>query len=186
MSFWKKKDNLIITGFVVAFFIGLSVWFDLCCVRAAFFPTKAAGSAFEVTFFDQNQNPVTLDQFKGKPLIVNIWATWCPVCVKKMASLNRFAGTFHAKGGQVLTISQDQGGAATVRAYYARNGYNNLPIYLDSSGQLLSAFGARGLPTSVFIDAQGKEVGRIEGGIDWDSSEVSNMIGQYFGINFSQ
>lgn len=184
MSFWKKKDNLVITGFVVTFFIGLTVWFDLCCVRAAFSPAKAGG-AFSVPFLDENQNQLTLAEFKGKPLIVNIWATWCPVCVKKMAGLNRFAGKFQAEGGQVLAISQDSGGVSTVKAYYTRNDYKNLPIYIDSTGQLLDALGGRGLPMFIFIDAQGKEVGRIEGGIDWDSTEVSQMVNQYFGMNIS-
>lgn len=186
MSFWKKKDNLIITGFVALFFIGLGVWFDFCCVRAAFSPSAASMSAFEVSFVDENDKQLTLEQFKGKPLIVNIWATWCPVCVKKMGSLNRFAEKFQAKGGLVLAVSQDQGGVSAVRSYYARNGYTNLPIYIDSTGYLLSAFGGRGLPTSIFIDAQGKEVGRIEGGLDWDGSEVKSLVDQYFGIKIPQ
>ncbi len=186
MSFWKKKDNLVITGFVVLFFVGLGFWFDLCCVRAAFFPVNSSMSAFEIPFVDENQNQLTIDEFKGKPLVVNIWATWCPVCVKKMASLNRFAEKFKAQGGQVLAISQDRGGLSTVRAYYARNGYNNLPIYIDSTGHLLDAFGGRGLPTSIFIDAQGKEVGRIEGGVDWESPEMDSRVETYFGIKMPQ
>lgn len=186
MSFWKKKDNLIITSCVVVFFIGLGVWYDFCCVRAAFFPANSSMSALEVPFADENDKQVSLDQFKGKPLVVNIWATWCPVCVKKMGTLNRFAEKFQAKGGRVISVSQDQGGVSTVRAYYARNGYNNLPIFIDSSGALLNAFGARGLPTSVFIDAQGKILGRLEGGIDWESSEVNTLIDEYFGIKLSQ
>ncbi len=186
MAFWKKKDNLIITGCVVLFFVGLTVWFDLCCVRAALLPSNSSMSAFQVPFLNEDQKQLTLDQFKGKPLIVNIWATWCPVCVKKMGSLNRFAGKFQAKGGQVLAISQDSGGLSTVRSFYTRNGYNNLAIYIDASGRLLDAFGGRGLPTSIFIDAQGKEVGRIEGGFDWEGSEMNGLLEQYFGIKLSE
>ena len=186
MSFWKKKDNLIITGFVALFFIGLGTWYDWGCVRAAFFPAAAPMSAVEVPFVDQNQNQLTLSEFVGKPLVVNIWATWCPVCVKKMGGLNRFAQKFKEKGGEVLAISQDRGGITAIRAFYARNGYTNLPIYIDAAGHLLDAFGGRGLPTSVFIDAQGKEVGRIEGGLDWESDEMNSRIESYFGINMSQ
>ena len=186
MSFWKKKDNLIITGFVVLFFIGLSAWFDLCYVRAAFSPVGSAGGAFAIPFVDQNQNQLSLDEFKGKPLVVNMWATWCPVCVKKMAGLNRFAAKFKAGGGEVLAISQDRGGISTVSNYYTRNGYNNLPIYIDATGQLLGAFGGKGLPTSIFIDAQGNEVGRIEGGVDWESDAMNSMVEDYFGIKIPQ
>ncbi len=185
MSFWKKKDNLIITGFVVIFFIGLGIWYNLCCVQAALLPSNSSMSAYEIPFLDQNQNQLNLDQFKGKPIIVNLWATWCPVCVKKMGSLNRFAEKFKEKGGEVLAISQDRGGISTIRAFYARNGYKNLPIYIESTGHLLDAFSGRGLPTSIFIDAQGKEVGRIEGGFDWESRETYDLIQQYFGITLS-
>ena len=186
MSFWKKKDNLVITGFVVLFFAGLAVWFDLCCVRAAFFPVSSSGNAFEISFLNENQEQLTLDQFKGKPLVVNFWATWCPVCVKKMGTLNNFAKKFKEADGQVLAISQDKGGISTIRSYYARHGYKNLDIYIESMGHLMNSLGVRGLPTSIFIDAQGKEVGRLEGGVDWESSEIDGLIEKYFGIKLSQ
>ncbi len=182
MSFWKKKDNLIITGLVAIFFVGLGYWYDLCCVRAAFptFSTKPV-TIFQIPFIDANQKSLTLEQFKGKPLIINFWATWCPVCVKKMGTLNTFAKKFHDQGGEVITISEDNG-LDTVKAYYARHGYKNLPIYLDNSGQLMGALGASGLPTSIFIDAQGNEVGRISGGIDWESPQVIQMVNKYYAI----
>ncbi len=186
MSFWKKKENLIISGFVVFFFVGLGVWYDYCCVRAAFFSAGAPMSAFEVQLQDENQKEVTLSKLIGKPMIVNIWATWCPVCVKKMGSFNRFAEKFKANGGQIVSVSQDRGGVPVVRDYYKRNGYNNLPIYIDSSGLLLSTFGGRGLPTAIFIDASGKEVGRLEGGVDWDSDEVARLVDYYFGVKLSK
>lgn len=181
MSFWKKRDNLIIIGFVAAFFIGLGAWYG----GAPFVPSSASASAFDMPFVNKNQQQVNLNQFKGKPLVVNFWATWCPVCVKKMGTLNRFAEKFQANGGEVLAISQDSGGLSTVQSYYARNGYKNLPIYLEPSGQLSNAFGVQGLPTSIFIDAQGKEVGRLEGGVDWENPAITELIQQYFGLNVS-
>lgn len=185
MSFWKKKDNLIISGFVLLFFIGLAIWYDVCCVRAAFFQTNASLSPSTIPFIDRDEKQRTLEEFKGTPVIINLWATWCPVCVKKMSTLNNFAKKFHDMGGKVLAISQDRGGLSTVRAYYARNSYGNLPIYLEASGQLMNSLGAQGLPTSIFIDAQGREVGRIEGGIDWESPEVILMVEKYFGMKLS-
>lgn len=184
MSFWKKKDNLIITLCVAIFFIGLAVY-NKNCVSADFLAPSTSMNAFQVPFVNENQTQMTLSQFKGKPVVVNLWATWCPVCVKKMGSLNRFAEKFKAKGGEVLAISQDQGGISTVKAYYSRNGYTHLPVYIDSTGSLLNAFRGRGLPTAIFIDAQGNEVGRLEGGLDWDGQEVRQIIDQYFGIKIS-
>jgi thiol-disulfide isomerase/thioredoxin len=186
MSFWKKKDNLIISGFVVLFFVGLAVWYDFCCVRAAFFKPNPPSSAFSMPFLNQEGKQVTLDQFKGAPLVINFWATWCPVCVKKMSTLNSFSQKFKDQGGNVLAISQDQGGLPTVRAYYARKGYANLSIYIEATGSLASAFGEQGLPTSIFIDAQGKEVGRIVGGIDWENPQTVAMVEKYFGMKLSQ
>ncbi len=186
MSFWKKKDNLIISGFVVAFFVGLAVWYDLCCVRAAFLPIGPTGNGYQTPFVDINQKQYTLDDFKGKPVIVNFWATWCPVCVKKMGTLNRFAKKFEEGGGKVLAISQDRGGISTIQAYYARNGYTNLDIFVEASGYLLHAFGVKGLPTAIFINAQGEEVGRLEGGVDWESKDVRSMVDQYFGMKLPQ
>jgi thiol-disulfide isomerase/thioredoxin len=183
MIFWKKKDNLVILGFVALFFVGLAYWSDLCCGVRAAFPGQVL-SASQVSFVDKNQIPHTLDQFKGKPLIINFWATWCPVCVKKMGTLNTFAQKFRAKGGEVISLSEDSS-LGVVTAYFARHGYQNLQIYLDAGGQLMNAFGASGLPTSIFIDAQGKELGRISGGIDWESAPVHDMVDQYFGIHIT-
>ncbi|HCC25496.1 MAG TPA: TlpA family protein disulfide reductase, partial [Holosporales bacterium] len=135
------------------------------------------------TFIDKDQQSHTLKDFKGKPLVVNIWATWCPVCVKKMGGFHSFAEKFEAAGGQVLNISQDNSMGA-VRAFYARQGYN-FPIYLDNTGQLLDAFNGTGLPTSIFINAQGQEVGRIRGGFDWDSSEAASRVQEYFGLKIA-
>jgi thiol-disulfide isomerase/thioredoxin len=180
MSFWKKKDNLIISGFVVAFFIGLVIWQGM-----PFTPNSASANAFDIPFINQEQKQVTLKEFKGKPLVVNFWETWCSVCVKKMGTLNRFAAKFQANGGQVVAISQDRGGLATVQAYYTRNDYKNLAIYLEPSGQLSNAFGVQGFPTTIFIDAQGNEVGRIAGGVDWESADMAALIKQYFGMDVS-
>ncbi|MBI2706769.1 MAG: TlpA family protein disulfide reductase [Proteobacteria bacterium] len=181
MSFWKQKDNLVIAGLVVLFFVGLTYWYEPCCVRAALH--HPAGSSLATPFLDENQTQHTLAEFQGGPLIVNFWATWCPVCVKKMGTLNNFAQKFQEQGGTIISLSEDSGGLSTVKAYYARHGYQNLPIYLDTSGQLMSAFGASGLPTSIFIDASGKELGRIAGGIDWESEPVRKMVEQYFNIH---
>jgi thiol-disulfide isomerase/thioredoxin len=181
MSFWKKKDNLIIIGFVVAFFIGLGIWYE----GVPFSPGSASANPFEIPFVNQAQKPITLKEFKGKPLVLNFWATWCGVCVKKMGTLNRFAAKFQAMGGEVIAVSQDRGGLSIVQSYYTRNDYKNLAIYLEPSGQLANAFGVQGFPTSIFIDAQGKEVGRIAGGVDWESSDVNELIKQYFGLDIS-
>lgn len=184
MAFWKKKENTIIITCVVLFFVGLTYWGDFCCLRAANFMLSKQGGAHptaHMAFLNAKGKPVTLSQFKGKPLIVNFWATWCPVCVRKMSTLNALAVAFEEQGGKVITISEDTS-LGTVAAYFKSRGYGNLPIYLDSGGQLMTSFGVSGLPTSIFIDEHGKEVSRIVGGVDWGSSEVHDAIFKLFGI----
>lgn len=182
MSFWKKKDNLIITGFVIAFFIGFSVWYG----GAPLVPNSASANPFDIAFTNQDQQQVNLKQFKGKPLVINFWATWCGVCLKKMGALNRFSEKFQANGGQVLAISQDKGGLPKVKDYYQRNGYNNLTVYVEPSGQLANAFGVHGFPTAIFISADGKEVGRLEGGFDWEGADLNSFIKETFGEKYGQ
>jgi thiol-disulfide isomerase/thioredoxin len=181
MSFWKKKDNLVIIGVVATFFIGFSIWYG----GAPFVSNNASASPFNIPFATGQEQQQTLSQCRGKPLVVYFWATWCPSCVKKMGTLNRFAEQFKAQGGEVIALSQDRGGVSTVRSYYTRNGYNNLDIYIEASGQLANAFGVSGFPTTIFIDKNGNEVGRLVGGIDWESPELTTLVDQYFGLNLS-
>lgn len=183
MAFWKKKENTIILTCVVLFFAGLAYWGDFCLHAASFRLIKSTGAhpTANVPFLNAGGKPVTLSQFKGKPLIVNFWATWCPVCVRKMSTLNALAVAFEEQGGKVITISEDTS-LSTVAAYFKSRGYSNLPIYLDSGGQLMTTFGITGLPTSIFIDENGKEINRIVGGVDWGSAEVHNAISELFGI----
>ena len=180
MAFWKKKDNLIISAAVIIFLGGLFFWPNICALRAAF-NMPSSSSVTQIEFFNEDGNVVTLEKFKGKPLIVSFWATWCPVCVKNMSSFNTFAKAFEAQGGKVISISEDSG-MGVVKAYLARNGYTNLAAHLDNAGQLMTAYAAAGLPTTIFIDANGKEIERIVGGVDWGTPALQDFTFNLFGI----
>ena len=181
MSFWKKSENLILTLIVVVFFGGLLVW--KMGPETLSIISSAHADPMTMPFQDENQKSFTLADFKGKPLIVNFWATWCPVCTKRMGSLNEFAPKFQAKGGQVLALSHDRNsGIGVIKAYYIKNDYKNLPIYLEPTGNMLYAFGATGLPTAVLINSEGQAVATVPGGFDWDSSDADELVATYFGI----
>ncbi|MEB3701552.1 TlpA family protein disulfide reductase [Candidatus Bealeia paramacronuclearis] len=180
MNFWKKSENWILTSIVLLFFMGLAVWNFAPNSMSLFSPVRA--DPMTIPFVDKDQKVLTLDDFKGKPTVVNFWATWCPVCVKKMDTLNTFAGKFQEKGGQVLALSHDRTGIGTVKAYYLKNGYTNLPIYLETSGSMLHAFGGTGLPTAILINANGEVVAKVPGGFDWESSDANELVETYFGI----
>jgi len=185
MAFLKKRENLILTGIVILFFAGLILWHDVGGIRSGLCSAPNESEAFNLVFVNGDNEPKTLAEFKGKPMIVNFWATWCPVCVEKMGSLNRVAEKVKAAGGEVLAISNDQTGIGTVKAFYIKNHYKNLPIYIDSRGQLLHAYGGRGLPTTLLIDTDGDVVGRIEGGFDWDSSKAHTILKEKLGLDIN-
>lgn len=178
MPFLKKIENLVIIACMVIFFAAL-YFYNLFHSHEDF--PLSPESSFEIPFINKHQDKLTLDQFKGVPLIVNFWATWCPVCVQKMGTLNIFAKDFKEKGGQIISLSEDQG-MGVVKAYFARNNYQNLEIYMDPGGNLMHSFGATGLPTSIFFDANGNELERISGGIDWNSPIVLEKVRKYFNI----
>ena len=112
----------------------------------------------------------SLGDYAGKGLVVNLWATWCVPCVAEMPELQDLARKVAIEGILVLPLSSDRGGAEVVRRFYAANRIDGLPVLLDPRGEAGRAWGARGLPTTIVIDRQGRERGRVEGAIDWTSA----------------
>lgn len=141
-----------------------------------FAPAQAGSAAPETAFEDAEGGTVRLSDFRGKAVLVNLWATWCAPCVHEMPALDALQAQLGEDGLVVMPVSQDRGGAAAVRPFYGRQGLDHLPIYLDPRGALFRAFGARGLPTSVLIDREGRVVGRIEGDVDWVAPEAVALM----------
>ena len=102
-----------------------------------------------------------------------------------MSTLNSFAKKFQEKGGHVVTISEDNNNVEKVQGYYTQHKYENLPIFLDENGSLMGALGSNGLPTAIFFNAKGQEMGRIVAGIDWESAEIQGIVKSYLGIQVS-
>jgi thiol-disulfide isomerase/thioredoxin len=122
---------------------------------------------------------VTLGRFKGKVVLVNFWATWCAPCLREMPALDRLQAALGGERFQVVTISVDRQGKSVVEPFLKRLGVGHLPAYLDSRSALLHAFGARGLPTSYLIDADGTLIGYLEGPAEWDSKAGKALIAYY-------
>jgi thiol-disulfide isomerase/thioredoxin len=140
-----------------------------------FIPTEPPQPAPAVSFTAIDGTPATLADFKGKPAVVNLWATWCQPCLKEMPSLERLAAQFNGRL-TVAAVSEDHAGAKVVRPFVADKGLQKLTIYLDPQGELGHAIKLRGLPTSLVIDAAGQVVGRVEGGADWDSATLQAVL----------
>ena len=122
-----------------------------------------------------------LEDFAGTGLVLNLWASWCVPCVAELPALAVLAARVGAAGILVLPLSSDRGGAPIVEQYYRRHGIEGLPVWLDPKGAAARAWGARGIPTTLVVDRQGCERGRMEGAVDWASdavvAEVRRLVG---------
>lgn len=109
-----------------------------------------------------------LSDFHGKSVLLNIWATWCVPCRKEMPALDRLQATLGGPNFQVVPLSIDRGGADVVRKFFAEIGIKKLEMYLDVSGDATRKLSVVGLPTTLVIDREGREVGRLIGPAEWD------------------
>lgn len=114
----------------------------------------------------------TIAAFAGRPVLVNLWATWCAPCVAEMPTLDKVAARM-----QVVTISQDMSGKDKVDPFFAQAGLKNLKPYLDPGLGLSVAYQAS-LPTSILYDSAGKEVWRMTGGMDWTGATATQLLAE--------
>ena len=129
-----------------------------------------------LTFTDAEGTRTDFTAFRGKGLVVNFWATWCPPCVAEMPALDRLHAQVARDGIEVLALSNDRGGRAQVEPFYQRTGIRNLGIWLDPRGATGRALEIRVLPTTLIIDRRGLEVGRLLGEAAWDQPPVIAAI----------
>lgn len=139
-------------------------------------PVSPPKPAPEVIFYTADGTARRLADYIGKPLVVNLWATWCPPCVKELPTLAALAHSLADKGILVLPVSSDRGGAKTVKAFYAAHGIDGLPVLIDKDSALMHAFGIQGLPTTFLIDRSGRIVGVEQGGMDWNAPGVAEAV----------
>lgn len=140
---------------------------------------EASGPAPETSFTDLGGTPHTLADFRGKVLAINFWATWCAPCKREMPSLGRLQAELGGEDFTVILVSLDRLGAASVAPFLDQMGLEELSSYLDPKMQLWRDVGGRGLPTTILIDVDGVEIGRLEGPAEWDEREALAMIRYY-------
>jgi thiol-disulfide isomerase/thioredoxin len=113
--------------------------------------------------------------FQGRPVLVNLWATWCAPCVIEMPSLDALAMR-EGDALQVLTLSQDLDGRALVTRFFAQRNFRAIDAYLDPQMQFMTERRLETLPTTILYDAEGKEVWRMVGRADWESERVARLL----------
>jgi thiol-disulfide isomerase/thioredoxin len=130
----------------------------------------------EITFVNDEQTSLSLAQWKGRVVLVNLWATWCGPCRKEMPELAELQQRLGSEDFEVVAISVDRQGAEVARPFLESVGAEALKLYLDPSTKVLTDFKAVGLPASILIDRAGREVGRMFGPADWASPEALRLI----------
>ncbi len=144
-----------------------------------FTPTRPAEPAPAVSFTDLAGQPRTLEDFKGKVVLLNFWATWCAPCVREMPSLDRVQAKLANEGLKVIALSMDRKGRELVAPFMKKLGLDDLQAFLDPRGKAARAFGVRGLPASYIIDAEGRLVGSLLGPAEWDQAEAVDLLRFY-------
>ncbi|MGR3570669.1 TlpA disulfide reductase family protein [Brevirhabdus sp.] len=120
-------------------------------------------------FKDDAGRALTLSDFRGRTVLLNVWATWCVPCREEMPTLDRLERRLGGPGFKVLALSIDRAGVQAVRPFFAEIGIRNLDIYLADQARTMLAFGVIGLPTTILIDPAGREIARRVGPAEWDS-----------------
>lgn len=135
------------------------------------------GTAAPAAIFNDGAGGKTrLADFAGKPVLVNLWATWCGPCVKELPTLGMLAE--REKAIAVIAISQDDGDQALVDSFLAEKAIGRFAAYHDRDMALMSALGVQVLPTTILYDAAGKEVWRFTGDLDWSGAEAARLLAE--------
>ena len=132
-------------------------------------------------FFDKAGEPRRFAEYRGRGLVVNFWATWCAPCVKEMPDLDRLNARLKNENIEVLTLSSDREGAPAVEAFYRRLDLKTLPVLIDKGGKVGRAHKVAGLPTTLLVDREGREVARVVGIADWNSDSMVATIRRCIG-----
>ena len=133
----------------------------------------------ELAFEDDKGRKRALSEFRGKVVLLNIWATWCVPCREEMPALDRLQQKLGGPGFEVLALSIDSGGAPAVRRFYDEIGIRSLAIYVDPAIRATSSLHVVGVPTSLLADRQGREIARHAGPAQWDTPEAARAIARY-------
>ncbi|HEX2448334.1 MAG TPA: TlpA disulfide reductase family protein [Methyloceanibacter sp.] len=130
----------------------------------------------KVTFADKDGKPKSLADFKGEVVLLNIWATWCVPCREEMPALDKLETKLGGKDFAVVAVNIDKGGPDKAASFLKETGADHLALYTDPSGKLFAELKAVGMPTTLVVDRNGKEIARLVGPADWASPEAIAVI----------
>lgn len=126
----------------------------------------------EIPFEKDDGEAMTLADFRGKVVVLNLWATWCPPCRREMPTLDALQAKLGSQRFEVVALSVDRAGPSIVREFFADEGVEHLALYIDTSARALSRLGVPGIPTTLVLDTEGREIARLTGEADWATPEM--------------
>lgn len=141
-------------------------------------PSEAMPAALAETpsFLTDSGDSVSLQDFRGKIVVLNFWATWCPPCVREMPSLDRLQALLGGAHFAVVAVAAERAPMDRLRAFYDQQGLQHLALYQDPEMALSRAVGVEGLPTTLVLDAEGRVLGRHTGYADWADAGVVDWL----------
>lgn len=130
----------------------------------------------EINFEDGDGRPRSLADFSGKVVLLNVWATWCAPCREEMPTLDRLQAKLGGPDFEVVALSVDRAGPDIVKKFFTEIGIEHLALNIDTSAKAMFAIGTVGLPATLLVDRDGKEIGRLIGPAEWDAPDMIDFI----------
>jgi thiol-disulfide isomerase/thioredoxin len=191
----QLRRIVIVIGMLALAVAAVGVWFSLGQSATAetldvrpvasvqeqfsFTPYASPRPIANVEFEDGQGRKRMLADFRGKVVLLNIWATWCGPCRAEMPTLDRLQAQLGSKDFEVVALSIDRGGQTVVKSFFDETNVHVLGIYVDATAAAQDRLGIIGIPTTVLIDREGREVARHIGPARWDRPEVIDVIRRY-------
>lgn len=135
----------------------------------------------DVEFKDREGKDLRLSSFMGRVVLLNVWATWCPPCRREMPTLDRLQSMLGGKDFEVLALSIDRAGVHAVEAFFMETNIRHLNLYIDQTSAAMRKLAIVGVPTTLLIDRQGRELWRYAGAAEWDGDEWIREIRKAIG-----
>jgi thiol-disulfide isomerase/thioredoxin len=136
-------------------------------------PQAVSGQAFQL---EDEAGTATLADYQGKYVLLNFWATWCAPCRKEMPQLAELQAEFGGDDFEVLTLATGRNSPAGIKKFFSDNGITNLPRHQDPKQAVAREMAVLGLPITVILDREGKEIARLRGDAEWNSESAKAII----------